>query len=213
MAYTAAWSEAIPLGSLSAADIDQAIRDAKRDIRERVAGMFGMANWNADPLVVVSLSPTSFIAVGAIPATVGAVRLSNNSGLAARNFANTADINVVQLNAADKIVFGAGSMLLDPSNGNISFIQAGSIQRIIPPPGGNVTITLADGVNAALAVSDIGNVSVGHTLVMNGGDATHAPILLAASAAPAAPSEGHMWCVGNDMFRYIGGVAKKVTFV
>lgn len=108
MAYTAAWSEAIPLGSLSAADIDQAIRDTKRDIRERVAGMFGLADWSANPLVPL------FVTLGAGNASLsGLIRSPNNQVIVtARNVANTADLIVAET-ALNVIKFGNGAMTVD----------------------------------------------------------------------------------------------------
>lgn len=116
MAYSAAWSEAIPAGSLSAADIDQAIRDAKRDIRERMSTIFGMADWSADPLVPQSM------AFGVNPAATGIIRGANNVVLtAARNAANTADIVVTKVTAANLVELGGGAIQIDPATGFAKF--------------------------------------------------------------------------------------------
>lgn len=116
MAYSAVWSEAIPQGSLSASDIDQAIRDAKRDVRERMSTIFGMADWSADPLVA------QYMAFGANPAQSGILRAANNVVIsAARNAANSADIVVSKVTAANMIELGSGAMSVDPTTGFVTF--------------------------------------------------------------------------------------------
>jgi hypothetical protein len=49
---------------------------------------------------------TGFVALGSTPAQSGALRLTNNEAITARNAANTADVNVVRLNASNEIELG-----------------------------------------------------------------------------------------------------------
>lgn len=116
MPYSAVWSEAIPAGSLSASDIDQAIRDVRRDVRERMSTIFGMADWSADPLVA------QFMAFGANPAQSGVLRAANNVVIsAARNAANSADIVVSKVTAANLVELGNGAIQIDPATGFAKF--------------------------------------------------------------------------------------------
>lgn len=116
MAYSAVWSEAVPAGSLAASDIDQAIRDAKRDIRERLSTVFGMADWSADPLVV------QYVAVGANPAQSGSLRVANNvAAVTARNAANSADIILSKLTAANLVEIGNACIQIDTATGFAKF--------------------------------------------------------------------------------------------
>lgn len=147
MAYSAAWSEAVPAGSLAAQDLDQAIRDAKRDIRERITGLFGMADWSADPLVMVSMK------FGVNPATIGLIRAPNNVDIiAARNFLNTADYALLKVTAANIIEFGGGGLKIDPATGAVSFSY---LQTYLINNAGIYARNAANTGNMGMIVSDI----------------------------------------------------------
>ncbi len=60
----------------------------------------------------VKLSVANAIAVGTNPATAGAIRVPNNQWIAARNAANSADINLIQVDANNHVAFGAPSALV-----------------------------------------------------------------------------------------------------
>lgn len=154
MAYSAVWSEAVPVGSLAALDLDQAIRDAKRDIRERMAGVFGMADWSADPLVI------QYVAVGALPAQSGVLRSANNVVIsAARNAANSADIVVSKVTAANLVELGGGSIQIDPAT---SFTKFTALQTKFINNAALVWRNQADSADIqALAVDVLNTVRVG----------------------------------------------------
>lgn len=222
MAYSAAWSEAVPAGSLAAQDLDQAIRDAKRDIRERVTGLFGMADWSADPLVIVSMK------FGVNPATIGLIRAANNVDIiAARNALNTADFALLKLNAANMVEIGAGKMVLDPTLGDLTLTN----MKIRPDPnfpalGTYVDMLVATGYidfrrraalgGSAFLILDDGTVQIANgKLILQGLSPSIAPLHISdypSGVAPTTLNDGVMWCIGNDMFRRIAGVTKKVTF-
>jgi len=49
------------------------------------------------------------VKIGTNPATTGAIRLANNSGIYARESTNTADVNVISLNSGNEVVIGAST--------------------------------------------------------------------------------------------------------
>lgn len=57
-------------------------------------------SWTGDPWV------SSSLAIGAIPASAGALRLPNASFIRGRNAVNTLDIDIVQLNGSNNLLFG-----------------------------------------------------------------------------------------------------------
>lgn len=61
--------------------------------------------------VVGTLAGTALIA-GTTPASVGAVRIPNNQYLAARNAANTGDVNLIRANASDQVELGGSVNVL-----------------------------------------------------------------------------------------------------
>ena len=67
-----------------------------------------------------SLIAGSVVVIGANPALSGTIRIPNNTnGLVSRNAANSADIGILTVNAADQIVFGlanSGDILFNPAN-------------------------------------------------------------------------------------------------
>jgi hypothetical protein len=210
MSYSAVWSEAIPLGSLAASDIDQAIRDAKRDIRERVADMMGQADWSLDPLVPL------FHMIGTPNrALSGLIRVPNNQAITvARNAANSADVVLSKLNATDILELAAGVITIDPTTGTLTFTKAN--HKISIAAGGNVDYRAAGDASSVLLIPDTGDVQMSTgQLALYSGNANKAPILIpdmASGVAPTSLADGKMWFIGNDLFRRIGGVTKKVTF-
>jgi hypothetical protein len=61
-------------------------------------------NMNQNPV-----QNASYISLGATPSTSDAIRLTNNTGVNARNAANTGDINLIRLRNDDVLVVGDGS--------------------------------------------------------------------------------------------------------
>ena len=53
-----------------------------------------------------------YLAIGANPATTGGVRLRNNGGVFARNAANSANIQILNLTALNWVAFGSASAVL-----------------------------------------------------------------------------------------------------
>lgn len=226
MPYSAVWSEAVPAGSLAALDLDQAIRDAKRDIRERMASVFGMADWSADPLVAVR------IAVGALPAQSGSIRVENNVGaVVARNAANSADIILSKLTAANIVEIAGAKLTVDPATGDTVIAGAAGV--------GGAALTIRSGAptptamnfivpdnwsfdfrrkaalgGSALIITDTGIVQVSNERLNLAGSTANFPTLAWPDGIlpTIALAEGMMWRVAADLFLRQGGVTKKVTF-
>lgn len=73
------------------------------DSSNQVSGTLPNARLNANVTVGTS------VAVGTNPASVGAIRLPNNTTIVARNAANTADVNLLSLNGANNVALGGGT--------------------------------------------------------------------------------------------------------
>jgi len=210
MAYSAVWSESIPAGSIAASDLDQAIRDAKRDIRERMSTVFGMADWSADPLVIQQL------AFGTNPASTGLIRSPNNVAIeVARNALNTADFVITKLNSSNIVELAGAKLTLDPTLGTLGFTVAQ--QKISLPAGSYIDFRANADASSVLLVKDDGSVQLSTgQLALYAGNAAKAPLLvpdMSSAAAPSVLADGMLWFIANDLWRRIGGVSKKVTFV
>lgn len=55
----------------------------------------------------LTFSGAGYIAMGANPASTGYIRLANNVDIAARNVANSADVNMIKVDASDDVAIGA----------------------------------------------------------------------------------------------------------
>jgi hypothetical protein len=227
MAYSALWTEAVPVGSLSASDIDQAIRDAKRDIRERVAGLFGIPDFTVDPLVAQSLS------LGANPAQSGSLRVANNVGaVVARNAANSADIILSKLTAANIVEIAGAKLTVDPATGDTVIAGAAGVGgtaltiKSANPTGAAINFLVPDNWSwdfrrkaalggSALLILDTGVVQVSNERLNLSASTVNFPTLSWPDGVlPTIPLvEGMMWRVAADLFIRQGGVTKKVTFV
>lgn len=227
MAYSAVWSEAVPAGSLASSDLDQAIRDAKRDIRERMASVFGMADWSADPLVA------QFMAFGANPGQSGSVRVANNVGaVVARNAANSADIILSKLTAANLVEIAGAKLIVDPATGDTVIGGAAGVggaaltirsgaptptaMNFIVPDNWSFDFRRKAGLGgSAFLILDTGVVQVSNERLNLAGSTINYPSLgWPDGVLPTiALAEGMMWRVAADLFLRQGGVTKKVTFV
>ena len=70
------------------------------------AGTSTLPAWSASPSVT-SVAASSFIAIGSTPATAGAARITNNTGIDYRNSGNTADVQMVLLDSSNNALFGS----------------------------------------------------------------------------------------------------------
>lgn len=102
----------------------------------RVTGSALHAYVGATQVAQLGLASGDFLAVGAIPATVGGIRLANATAIYARNFANSANIALCTINASNNVVFG------DTANNGI-FFDSGSGTTINLRPGGANGIALS----------------------------------------------------------------------
>jgi len=57
-------------------------------------------------LNVGNIASSGVLTLGANPAASGQIRLPNNAWITARNAANTGDVNMIQVNSSDQVVFG-----------------------------------------------------------------------------------------------------------
>jgi len=78
----------------------------------------GAGNWREvakDREVLVDLILTSFVQIGTNPAASGAVRLANLGKVAARNAANSADKDLIHLDASDRVTLSDGTQQIRPN--------------------------------------------------------------------------------------------------
>jgi len=172
--------------------------------------VFGMADWSADPLVIQQ------IAFGANPAATGLIRAPNNVAIeVARNAANSADFIITKLNATNIIELGGGKLTLDPTLGTLGFTVA--TQKISLPAGSFIDFRAAGDASSVFFIKDNGDVQLSTgRLALYSGDATKPPLFVAdmgSGVAPSSLADGMVWFIANDMWRRIGGVSKKLTFV
>lgn len=115
---------------------------------------------------------------------------------------NTAD-------AADNfIITNAGNATLA---GNLTFGSATT--KIAVPAGGQTDFRTASDVSSAFLISDTGAIQISSGKFTLATNTTAFPTMVWPDGAlPTSLSDGMMWAIGNDLFRRIGGVTKKVTF-
>lgn len=102
MAYTRTWDETQPLGSALASTIDDIFRTVKVDLRERLAGIFGMSagQFAADPIAPISLTLSGALIAGSLSGpltgnvTGTATALATPRAINGVNFDGTAAITV-----------------------------------------------------------------------------------------------------------------------
>lgn len=82
MPYAAVWDEAAPVGTAAASDIDLFIRNAKRDVRERIVDVLDVVDFTVDPIVPRALK---------LNRTANAKILGGTVSLSLRNAADTFD--------------------------------------------------------------------------------------------------------------------------
>jgi hypothetical protein len=70
--------------------------------------------------VAAYLNTSGYFSIGAVPATAGAVRLSNNTGIYARNGTNSANVPLVRLNSSDIMTVGDEAAVLSMLFGVLS---------------------------------------------------------------------------------------------
>ena len=141
----------------------------------------------------IDLAASGYLKVGATPANAGGIRLTNNAYITVRNNADGADINLVKVNAADLVEFGAslaattlggtltlGSQTVSLSTGNITFSGAGYVSIGANPSGtgyirlsNDVWIAARNQANGAdinmIRVNAIDDVELGADLQMAAG--------------------------------------------
>lgn len=139
---------------------------------------------NGDTLTIgtVLVKVPAAIALGAIPATTGTLRLSNASSIVARNAGNNGDLNVISFDTSSNLIFGDVSMpritfatgpVIDfPSAiflGNSSFLSLATA----PAQSGTIRLANASSIVARNAVNngDLTLLSITATDFLNVGDA------------------------------------------
>lgn len=144
MAYSNAWNEAYPPGTLSADQIDTAIQYWAVAIRERLNDVFGIANWaSADPI-----RPGSMHFGGATPYIIG-----GSSYFIFRDQTNSFD-NVAISDSGDitsRRHLISGSNLI--SSANLVFNAASP--KVLPGSNGIFFRNYADAANVAV-LTDLG---------------------------------------------------------
>lgn len=87
------------------------------------------ADYEFDDVIADSVSATAFKAGPSNHASAGAIRLSNNVGITARDFANTGNIAIIKSDDEDAIVIGdyahAGAIYMQSANGSLAFDNGG----------------------------------------------------------------------------------------
>lgn len=83
---------------------------------------------------------TTGIATGALPAATGAIRMTNATGVVARNALNTADINVIRSDGSNNVLMGAQTGTADTYvlGTNSVRLQVGANQEFVGYSGGVV---------------------------------------------------------------------------
>lgn len=100
--------------------------------------------------------PTATLNFGSTPSTAGTINLSNATGLFARNVGNTADLNLVRLDAANQVVIG------DFSNSNVEIV-VGTALLALTSGGGTFSYSGTTGTFSA------GNLALNGTGSFGGG--------------------------------------------
>lgn len=99
-----------------------------------VLGSNGTINaFTGAPTLSTSLS------IGTNPATVGAIRLANNTAISGRNAANSVDINLISTDSSDRVLIGASASAV-----RVSLLGAGVVHSDASGTLSSSTITNAD---------------------------------------------------------------------
>ncbi len=126
-----------------------------------------------------NMTISSFLALGAIPATLGEIRLSNASSIYWRNFANDGDIEVFSFGSSDVFDFGSGGGILEFNvnvpvttfiNGRIQMNVASGNALTVGPSGGDTVFNVDTNsrivdVNETLSVRNAVTVSAESTTI------------------------------------------------
>ncbi|MCS7107739.1 MAG: hypothetical protein NZ902_06530 [Acidilobaceae archaeon] len=104
---------------------------------------------------------TSFVSVGTNPAQSGVARISNNQWIAARNAANSADVNVVRVNTSDRIEFGATVEQFSLSGNPTSAMQPATKQYVDSMASGGAAYNTVQDDGTALTQRSILNFTTG----------------------------------------------------
>jgi hypothetical protein len=93
---------------------------------------------------VATVSPSTTLNFGTNPSTAGIINLPNNTRIAARNAANSADITLLRVDGSNNISLGGGAndgyVALNASSGNLVKFQVNSVDSVTVS---NNTISLA----------------------------------------------------------------------
>lgn len=152
MAYTVSWDETLPLGSTARNQIDDVIRNLKRDLRERYADMFGVGTFTTDPQYVPHLR------MSGAPAKISA------PGAGTISFRNAAD-NADNLSITDagnvtiRGTLGVTGVLTGPGSGLTSLNASNLASGTVPDARFPATLPAASGAN--LTGLNAGNLATG----------------------------------------------------
>ncbi len=188
MAYTRVWDETRPNGATVNANlIDDEMQYTRVDMRERVAGIFGLTalQFAADPIVPISLTlstsltvPTANLASGAITSSVPAINASQTWNAGGVTFTG------LKLNVTDS-ASAAASLLLD--------LQVGGVSKFSVKKDGTIATTVAiSGLTASQAVFTDGSKNLVSNAITGTGNVvmSASPTLTGTLTAAAANFSG-----------------------
>lgn len=116
------------------------------------------------------------VTIGSNPSTTGSVRLSNAGWIAARNAANSGDVNLVRVNASNLVELGTSSLV---------FPTANAVTLTASAPSGVRTYTMSDvGANANFVMTE-GTQTINGAKTLSANTTIGGYVYLSAAAGPS----------------------------